>query len=148
MMEVRTWNDLAAKVQAMSPEQRQQPIQCVQPTPSEGDVQEMLQGIAIATVAEFGFYRCRSTHDNKYNASDVVLLMDYNPFAKDGAVAYELSDGAQKPIYGKDGPTPREAQYSPQALADQAEGDRLRQYEVETIRRRVELDDGARRRGD
>ena len=93
-MEVRTWEDLAAKIAALSPEQRKQPIQCVQPTPNDDDVQEMLQGIAIATVDEFGLSRCRSTHDNKHNGGDVVLLMDANPFAEDGSivVAYELDD--------------------------------------------------------
>jgi len=136
-MEVRTWEDLGAKIATMSPGQRRQPIQCVQPTPNEDEVQEMMQGIAIATVEEFGFYKCRSTHDNKYNAGDVVLLMDGNPFSADGAVAYEWGDEIDTPIYGKGGPTAVELQSSPQALEDRKPTDRFPRHVMETVRSRT-----------
>lgn len=116
-MDVTTWEDLEAKIAEMTDEQRKQPIQCVNPTPNEDDVQEMVQGIAIGTVEEMGFYKCRSTHSNKYEPKDVVLLLDYNPFAEDGAVAYDWTDGEDDtPIYGKDGKTDVAEQSSPQAI--------------------------------
>jgi hypothetical protein len=139
-MKVRTWEDLLAKIATMSPEQRKQPIQCVQPTPNKDDVQEMLAGIAIATVEEFGFYKCRSTHDNKYNAGDFVLLMDASPFSADGAVAYELGDEIDTPIYGKDGPTAVESQLSPEALEDRKTIGGFPPHVMETIRSRTEVD--------
>ncbi len=141
-MEVRTWEDLGAKIAAMTPEQRKQPIQCVKPTPIQDQVQEMLPGIAIATVEQFGFYKCRSTHDNKYNANDVVLLIDSNPFAEDGAVAYEWSEDMDTPIYGKAGPTAKDSQCSPQALTPDSyeRTDGFPLHVIETVRSRAETE--------
>lgn len=116
-MDIRTWADLAAKLQQMTPEQLQQPIQCVKPTMDEDDVQEMLTGIAFATVEAFGFHKCRSTHNNKYCPGDLVLLVDYNPYAENGAIAYQLGeDNEDIPLFGKDGPTNPRLQCSPAAI--------------------------------
>lgn len=118
-MEARTWDDLAAAIAAMTPEQRQQPIQAVLQTCVEDDVQECLCGIAIDTVEGLEIYKCRSSHNNRYCGDDVVLLLDGNQFAKDGAVAYEWPDeGPDVPIYGPHGKTLPSEQYSPRALAD------------------------------
>jgi hypothetical protein len=54
-------------------------------------------------VNAMGFPACRSTHNNKYCADDVVLLLDGNTFSEDGAIGYDLTDDV--PIYGKDGKT-------------------------------------------
>lgn len=73
--------------------------------------------IAIGTVGDMGFAGARSTKDNRYHSEDIVILLDNNPFAEDGAVAYTLVDPdiplEDNPVYGKDGPTPREAQMAP-----------------------------------
>lgn len=124
-MEARTWDGLAAAIAAMTPEQRQQPIQVVGATVIENDVQECLPVVAIDTVAAFEIYKCRSSYNNRYCGDDVVLLLDGNPFAEDGAVAYEWpDDGPDIPIYGPHGKTLPEEQYSPRALADErSEGD-------------------------
>jgi hypothetical protein len=78
----------------------------------------MFPGIAIATVAELGVYKCRSVYDNKYHGDDVVLLLDYNRFAEDGAMAFEFGETGFSPVYGESGPTDAEDQMSPAALAD------------------------------
>ena len=117
-MEITTWEDLEAKIASMTTEQKRQPVQCLKPTANEGDVQEMLQGIAIATVEELGFYKCRSTHDNKYHADDAVLLLDANPYDPDGAIGYDWGCENESPIYGDGGQTSIECQCSPQALSD------------------------------
>lgn len=119
-MKIRTWEDLARAIAAMTPEERLQPVQCVNPTPNDNDVQECLPGIAFGTVAELQFYACRSSHNNKYCSSDFVLLVDGNPFAEDGAIAYEwdteVGDLDEKPIYGSDGKTDRSRQIATAAL--------------------------------
>ena len=139
-MDVTTWEDLAAKIAEMTDEQRNQPIQCVNPTPNEDDVQEMLPGIAIATVDEMGFCRCRSTHSNKYEPGDVVLLMDHNPFAEDGAVAYDWTDGEDDtPIYGEGGKTDVAEQSSPQAIEDRKANGGFAAHAIATIKRRADL---------
>lgn len=114
LKEVETWAELAQAILAMTPEQQKQPIQCCQPTPNCDDVQEMVSGIAIATVAEFEFAACRSVHNNKYCPNDVVLLMDANPFSQDGAWAYQWEeDGTEVPVYGESGQTMLKDQMAP-----------------------------------
>lgn len=114
MKQIETWDDLATAIAEMSEDQRRQPIQCVHPTPNGDEVQALEPGIAIGTVGEFDFTSCRSVHDNKYRPQDVVLLLDGNPFAEDGAVAYEWKAGEEDiPIYGKGGKTERAEQMAP-----------------------------------
>lgn len=137
-MEIETWADLAAKIESMSDEQKTQPIQCVKPTAIEDDVQEMLPGIALGTVEELGFYKCRSTHSNEYEALDVVLLLDGNRFSETGAELYELGDDDEfHPIYGADGPTNPSKQKSPQAIADSTPTDDLPRHAMEAVRYRA-----------
>ena len=104
--EVMTYQDLLDALKTLSPEQLAQPIHVAEPGPN-GDIPvELKTGIAIGTVGHLGFSGSRSTVDNKYHADEVVLLIDANPYAPDGAIAY--------PIYWRDGPTPREAQMAPE----------------------------------
>ena len=116
--DIPTYRHLAAALQAMTDEQLNQPVQIADP-PADCRPVELLKGLAIATVGELEFAGSRSVVDNRYHADDVVLLVDANPFADDGAVAYELRNEGPKdgtpimrhvPIYDADGPTPREAQ--------------------------------------
>lgn len=115
---IGTWEDLAKAILALPDEQRRQPVQCCPPTGSDEAPVELLPGIALGTVMYFGLCGARSTHDNKFRADDVVLLMDHNAFAEDGAIAYEwLADesgsSTDHPIYGPGGPTTREDQMAP-----------------------------------
>lgn len=111
---IETWGDLKSAIDKLSQTELQQPIQCIKPNGDEGQVQEMVRGIALGTVLEFEFFACRSTHNNKYCPDDVVLLMDENPFSPDGVLAWEWnSDGSETPIYGKDGMTDRKDQVAP-----------------------------------
>ena len=73
-MELMTWGDLGRKIDAMSPEQRSQPIQCVLPHPDDGHVQECLPGIALWHSGRVSISASRSTHDNKYHGDDVAAL--------------------------------------------------------------------------
>lgn len=109
--DVETWGDLGKAILKMTPEQRSMQIQCINPIPSDVAMQEMIQGIAIGTVEAFEFSACRSTHNNKYCPNDVVLLMDSNPHAEDGALLYHWKDdGTEIPQYGPEGPTNPEDQ--------------------------------------
>lgn len=107
--ELETLGDLLRALTNLSAEQLKQPIQCLLSTSNEDDVQEMITGIALGTVAQFEFYKCRSTHNNKYCPDDVILLLDHNPFAEDGAIAYNWSSESvnlcDNPIYGIEGKT-------------------------------------------
>lgn len=106
MKSVRTWDDLLIAIVEMTPEQRTQPIQCVQHDADGDAVMECKPGIAFGTVEEMEFAKCRSVYDNKYHGGDFVLLMDVNQFGEDGVVAWVLRGGeAMTPIYGKHGQT-------------------------------------------
>lgn len=141
MVELETWSDLKAALATLTDEQLRQPIQCVQPDGDEGRVQEMVLGIALATVRDFEFYACRSTHNNKYCPDDVVLLMDGNPFGLDGVVAWEWHpDGTETPIYGTSGVTGRDDQMAPNCdeLADKWENGLVNHAAVTSGRRIIE----------
>lgn len=114
MKQVETWGELATAISELTEEQRGQPIQCLNPTPDENDVQVMESGIALGTVKDFEFYRCRSTHNNRYCPGDVVLLIDDNPHNEHGVVAWDITSGPDDvAIYGKSGKTEVEDQTAP-----------------------------------
>lgn len=132
LADVTTWRDLALAILDMPMEKQAMPVQCCNPTPCHDDVQEMVQGICLGTVSEFEFQACRSTHNNKYCPEDVVLLMDGNPHAAEGATMYEWKpDGTEVPEYGSDGPTKPEDQRSPERRPD------ISGHCAATVRRRV-----------
>lgn len=115
-----TWDDLLVEIARLTPEQRKQPVQVVLPT-YDDDVQTCQQGIALDTVANYEFGKCRSVHNNRYCPDDVVLLLDGNPFHADGSYAheYDFETKSWLPVY-RDGatPTPIAAQCSPQTLKE------------------------------
>ena len=96
--EVATWADLAAGIAALTEEQRRQPIQCCLAGFADPDV--CFPGIGLGTVGQFEFDSMRSSYDNKWHADDLILLLDSNPFAVDGTIAYQYV-----PTYGQDGET-------------------------------------------
>ena len=130
-----SYADLLAALQTLTPEQLQQPVQCILPTGDEDEVQTCLRALSVATVAQYGFYKCRSTHNNRYCPDDVVILLDDNIAAEDGQIATQydtveesLSGAAYvgRPIYINGEKTKPEEQCSPEAIAamrDQVSGD-------------------------
>jgi hypothetical protein len=66
--------------------------------------------------------------------------MDANPFAADGAVAYEWGYEIDSPIYGKGGPTATKSQCSPQSLEYRKPTGGFPPHVMETVRRRAEVD--------
>lgn len=114
--EIETWLDLLQalrQIETNHPDWLQQPIQCAPPEPDHSIPVGLLPGFAIGTVEGFELPGTRSTVDNKYHADELVLLIDHNPFAEDGVVAYNWDGPEDVPIYGKDGPTPLEQQMAP-----------------------------------
>ncbi len=113
-----TYEDLLIALNKLTPEQLKQPVQAVLPTPVEDEVQTCLTGIALDTVGNFEFYRCRSIHNNKYCKDDLIILLDTNPYGKDGARYYAWNDEDSEeefsPIYGKEGKTRIEDQTCPE----------------------------------
>lgn len=106
--------ELLEALQQLTPAQLEMEAQAVKPAMGDA-TNECLQVIAIDTVAAFEFRKIRSTHNNKYCGEDVVLLLDSNPFAEDGATLYEWDleqegDAQWIPIYGEGGKTPAEDQ--------------------------------------
>lgn len=103
-----TYGELLQYLQTLTSEQLNQQVQAVLPTPNDDDVQELMPAIGIDTVANWELEACRSCMDNKYHGEEIVLLLDYNPYAEDGAIAYEWDmtvDSTDEPIYGSEGPT-------------------------------------------
>lgn len=119
MKEIETYKDLLAALSVLTPEQLAQPIQVADPSPDCSKPVELQCGIALGTVGEFGFEGSRSVVDNKYHADDVVILVDGNPHAEDGATAYVWrSGGFETASYGVGGPTKREDQFAPKSDGD------------------------------
>jgi hypothetical protein len=128
--DIETYRDLLTYLQGLSDKQLDQKVQVAEPSPLE--IQPLIPVLAIGTVKQMGFYGCRSSIDNRYHGNEVVLLSDGSGFGEDGAVAYEMPSpkkrrkGAKrrpqslddlfkgKPIYGKDGKTPRAEQIAPE----------------------------------
>ena len=100
--EIRTYSDLRAALDKLTPKQLAQPIQVVKGSSIE-EVSECMPVIGIDTVDNWGYEFIRSAHNNQRCGNDVVLLIDGNPHAEDGAVAYEWGDGnlEDHPIYPK-----------------------------------------------
>lgn len=133
MKEIETYRDLLNVLQEMPGEQLDQPIQCVKPHPDESKVNEMQPALAIGTVAEFEFFHCRSTHNNRYCPDDVVLLMDGNHFGEDGVVAW--TQNPDNPKFSMDGMVPEYGRHGKTSLADQTapDTDKLREKWQESI---------------
>ncbi len=110
--DIETYQDLFDALAAMTPEQRAQPVQTAKSPCTEDKPVELYCAVAIGTVGEFEFRGTRSIVDNKYHADEVVLLVDVNPFAQGGAIAYEMFD-EDRPLYGRGGLTRREDQFAP-----------------------------------
>ncbi len=118
MKEITTYGDLLAKLETMTEAELNQPVQIADP-PNDCRPVELQQGIAIGTVGEFEFEGSRSVIDNRYHADEVVILIDGNPHAEDGAVSYLLKNEGPKekqvvrhiPQYGPHGKTERVEQY-------------------------------------
>lgn len=89
--EVTTWEDLLKILQEASPEQLEQPIQVVKASPMWDHVHECHMGICIGTVDDLDLRYVRSVSDNRRNGDELVLYVDGNPHAKDGAIGYEWS---------------------------------------------------------
>lgn len=112
-----TYRDLLAILQGLHSDQLGQLVQIADP-PSDCRPVELMPAIAFGSVQDLEFEGARSAVDNRYNVDELVLLIDHNPFAADGALAYELKQEGPEgkplmrhvPIYGPDGPTPSTSQ--------------------------------------
>lgn len=118
--EVTTWGDLLAVLQEQIQVIRDKPIQVALIGPDSDAVVELLPAYALGMIADLEIAACRSVVDNKWHGDDVVLLIDHNPFAEDGAIAYEDFDRG-KPIYGKHGKTDPKDQRAPVVQVDEGE---------------------------
>ena len=86
---VRSWRDLLECLNNFSPEQLDQPVQVCGTHPVESYVHELQPAYCVGTVEELGILYCRSSVDNRKNNKEVILCVDYNPFAVDGAIAHQ-----------------------------------------------------------
>lgn len=103
---IETWEDLAALLAKMTPEQRKQKVQICQAHPCWDHVHELQQGIAFATIGTLEIAYCRSSVDNRHHDDEFVLYTDMNPFGEDGVVGYEVVGDSpeglkENPIYPK-----------------------------------------------
>lgn len=119
--EIKTYRDLKEFLAKLSDKELDQVVQVTEPSPLEMTV--LCPALAIGTVKDFGFSKCRNAIHNTYNGKDIVILTDNNPFGEHGETAYEIIlDGNKKgkdifsntkPIYGKNGKTPVSKQTAP-----------------------------------
>lgn len=90
--EIETYRDLLAKLNALGEEELDQKIQFMRAT-SEEPI-PLGQVIAFDTVANF----CntgdltRSSFDNQHHPESYVLLVDSNPYSKNGDMAYSFTE--------------------------------------------------------
>ena len=87
--EIATWADLLKVLQSLTPQQLDTPAQVVRSHPVYEHVHEAEPIVCMGTVDELGLLYVRSSLDNRRHGNEVVLFTDGNPFAEDGAIAYE-----------------------------------------------------------
>ena len=106
-VEITTYADLLQKLQKLSAKQLSMPVQVVMVPPTL-EPAEICPAIAFGTVGQLEISPARSSVDNKYHANEPVIQFDYNPFAVDGAIAYESKPGKlgfDIALYPSSGPT-------------------------------------------
>lgn len=119
MTTIKTYRDLKKALESLTEDQLNQRLQICDDF--QEDITELKPIIAIGTVSEFELPGSRSCVDNKYHSNELIMLVDHNPFDKDGAIAYELNTGGiteindflGTPIYGKYGQITVEEQTAP-----------------------------------
>ncbi len=87
---IETWKDLLEVLKTVSSEQLQQPVQICQHHPIDEYVHPLMQGICFGTVDEMDLKYARSVTDNRRHGEHLIIYADCNPFAEDGAIAYEI----------------------------------------------------------
>lgn len=102
-----TNRDIKAVLDTMTEEQLDQPAQ-VMVSQCDGDKDIPLnQVIAFKTIKQLvsgeetgeEYQKTRSAFDNEHHADHFVLAMDWNMFAEDGTIGFDLMTGEH--IYGK-----------------------------------------------
>ncbi len=90
-----TYRQIKYVLDSMSREQLEQPAQVFM-SQADGDVAVPLcPVIAFKKIKELVHEEdeTRSSVDNEHHPEQFVFLADYNPFAEDGAIAYDLETG-------------------------------------------------------
>ncbi len=107
--DITTWGDLLCALHKLSAEQLAQPAQIVKEHPCADKVISAKPVVAIGTVDTLDLRYVRSCKDNRRHGDEIVLLVDGNPYGKDGAVAHrwigrDETSGKldSSPIYPKD----------------------------------------------
>lgn len=101
-----TYREILDILNAMSEEQLAQPAQ-VMVSQVDGDKDISLNPvISFQTVGKLvsgetgeEYQKTRSAFDNEHHPDHFVLLVDWNPFAEDGTIAFDLATGER--FYGK-----------------------------------------------
>jgi hypothetical protein len=97
--EVTTWGDVLEQLKNAPPEVLAKPAQVICHQPNCDEVFECRPAVSLGTVDELGFDYVRSSVDNRRNGDELVLYVDYNPFAEDGASGYTMTDDEDIPFY-------------------------------------------------
>lgn len=108
IQEIKTYADLLAALQQLTPEQLHQPVQTIKMHPSHEHVYECCPVCVISTIGDLEIEYARSSVDNRFNPDEIVLFTDGNMFGIDGVFSYIWNnDGTDTPTYvgGKYDPT-------------------------------------------
>jgi hypothetical protein len=104
--EVETYGDLLRILQTLSPDQLAMPAQVVKGQFDQDEVHEACPLVCVGSVNKLGLRYVRSVKDNRRNGDEIIIYIDSNPFAEDGAIAHEMTDAMDWdntiPIYPKD----------------------------------------------
>jgi len=158
MKTLNSWEDLRQylnEIHEKEPDKLKLPVQAGNPSPMEAEPVEMEVGVCIGTFDEMEFYAARSITNNQFNPNELCILLDGNPFGKDGAIAYQLDPndksednffGEKNPIYSKTiGKTPIETQLNPklQIIKDEIRDKKRDKFfgkacEIEIIKNRID----------
>ncbi|MFY4731315.1 hypothetical protein [Nitrospira sp. BLG_2] len=102
-----TYRDIKMILDQMKPEHLDQPAQVFMSQPDGDKPVPLCPVIGFHTIEYFvagsetgeECQKTRSSEDNEHHPEHYVFLADENPFAEDGAIAYDLMTG--EAIYGK-----------------------------------------------
>lgn len=90
---IRTWGDVLAFLQSLTPEELQQPAQVLPPNPNGDLPTALLPLYAAGTLHALGVDDTRDAVTNSHHPHHVVLCFDWNPFLPDGAIGSDLETG-------------------------------------------------------
>lgn len=89
-----SYRELRDALDNLSDEQLDQQVQIMLPDPDGDKILPMHPGISFNTIKHFlDDQKTRSSVDNEHHEEDLIILVDWNMYADDGSIGFDLMTG-------------------------------------------------------